>query len=120
MKLRIELPNNLNTAMILESERIPCVALISHQFCIEFSNPLFNSRGTVEEWDIEDINARSPAGAGGKYLHYVFAMVSLGEKIESKYQITHLEFFVAGLGWTKIVEAGELVSVGSFFDKDES
>ena len=56
---------------------------------------------------LHDINARVPVGAGGEYLHYSFALLTLRRVEEDCYLIHDLSFFKRmSPGWFPVVEDG--------------
>lgn len=110
MLLHIELPNNLAAQSLLAQKHIPCLCRIGGGplFELLFQDPLPIALGHMEDWSNEMIDARAPAGAGGKYTHYCFGTVTL-ERIETHlYRVIDLSFFERlHPGWFPIVKDGE-------------
>lgn len=111
MKLfvHINFPVNLISEQMVLQKNIPCFCRISGSrlFEIEFLDPLPSAIGRVDGWTPELISERAPAGGGGKYTHYCFAMVSFESSCDDGYVISELLFFYTGHGWLPIVENGE-------------
>lgn len=104
LEVEVDFPNNLYTQMILESEKVPCFCKISKDFLIDFLESYPQVTGKVLNWNFRDIELRTPAGAGGEYLHYKFGLITISYKQDNVYIIDDLEMFSLGWGWGKIIE----------------
>lgn len=106
--LRAQFPEDRFVAEILSLPKIPCICKIGQgKFLIEFLEPLFEAIGEVVDFDLNDINGRVPVGAGGEYLHYSFALITLRRVEVDEYLIHDLAFFKRmSPGWFPIVEGG--------------
>lgn len=119
MKLKTEFPDNLNSEMLLSCKLIPCFCKISSVFEIEFNEIMqTNVTGLVEDWDIKEIDLRSPAGGGGKYIHYNYGLVTLNKIDRDIYNIVELRFFCSSVGWNSIVVNGMYGPIGEFWDDE--
>jgi len=121
MYLTILLPDNLNTESMLRQPNIPC-------FCkkgggkleLSFHHPLPEATGFIHDWDSEKIDQRAPAGGGGAYTHYGFAMVTLRRIDKDNYNILDLSFFETNYpGWFPIIRDGEWAEPVSFHTPEE-
>lgn len=110
MILNINFPDNLIVESLLSLGEIPCVCKIRGglSFEIEFLYPLPEAAGFVENWNVDDINKRAPAGAGGKYTHYCFGQIELKKIHENEYQVVNLKFFSEYRGWLGILSNSKL------------
>ena len=120
MKLLIDFPDTLSTEMLLEQKQIPCFCKVSSDFSVSFEH-LFPNRieGQIQNWDIEKISNRAPAGAGGEYLYFQHALITLQKLNKSSYNVIELKFFCEGIGWCSIISEGSYGPVGDFWDSDE-
>ncbi len=111
LELTASFSDNLYTEMILEADRMPCLCKISRIFEIEFlvANP--QVIGVVEDWNHRDIDMRVPAGAGGKYTHYSYGLISISKKETDRYIIENLSIFVLGMGWIEVIESREYTNI---------
>lgn len=104
LEVEVDFPNNLYTQMILESEKVPCLCKISKGFFIDFLESYPQVTGKVLNWNFRDIDLRTPAGAGGEYLHYKYGLITISYKQDNVYIIDDLEMFSLGCGWGRIIE----------------
>ena len=106
--LKAHFPDDHFAIEILSLPKIPCICKIGQgRFSIEFLKPIFEVEGEVLDFNINDINARVPVGAGGEYLHYSFALLTLRRVEEHCYLIHDLSFFKRmSPGWFPVVEDG--------------
>jgi hypothetical protein len=109
LKLEISLPNNLTVESLIEQRNIPCFCKIGgSSFELMLQDPLPMASGRVVGWNTEMVDARAPAGGGGRYTHYCFSMVTLKRLAVDVYQIFDLSFFNEVSGWCPIVVEGLL------------
>jgi hypothetical protein len=104
LEIEIDFPNNLYTTMILESEKVPCLFKISQEFLIDFLVSYPQVSGKVLNFNLRDIDLRTPAGAGGEYLHYKYGLITISYKQDNIYIIDNLEVFSMGCGWQTVIE----------------
>lgn len=104
LEIEVDFPDNLYTTMMLETEKVPCLCKISKDFLIDFLESYPQVSGKVLNFNLRDIDLRTSAGAGGKYLHYKYGLITLSYKKDNIYIIDDLEMFARGSGWQKIIQ----------------
>ena len=117
--LNIEFEKNLLTEELVLQKKIPCLCRVSKDFEIVFKDPLPEAVGVVHGWDRAMLEQRAMAGAGGKYTHYGYGLLTLKSIKENVYEITDLDFFSTGFGWCQILIDSEYGPPGNFWDDDE-
>jgi len=119
LKILAEFEDNLYTEKLLEVEKVPCLCRISKIFEIDFlvANP--QSTGIVTNWNHKDIDLRIPAGAGGKYTHYSYGLITLLKEQTGIYIIKNLEMFdLWENGWKQIIQDCEYTDVPEVEEPD--
>ena len=102
--LKIEFPDNLRTESLIKQANIPCLCKIGKKgFEIEFRDPQQHTVGLIETWDMQEINNRSPAGAGGEYIHYSDGLITLEPIHQDCFEVIGLDFFCGSSGWHPII-----------------
>lgn len=118
LKVQIDFEDNLYTQMLLESEKVPCLCKISDNFYIDFLESVPQVTGRVLNWRHVDIDLRVPAGAGGKYLHYKYGLITISDKQGNIYIIEELEMFVLGGGWISVIKGRDYTNVPEVEEPD--
>jgi hypothetical protein len=107
LTLKLELPDNIYSTMMLECEDIPCLVKINNDFKIDFFETQPCVTGDVLDWSWYKLNQRIPAGAGGEYLYYKRSLITLKQITKHEFRIVRLSMFVNGIGWCLVIENSE-------------
>lgn len=105
LKLNINFPETLTGSSIVSQEKIPCLCWIGRGgFKIEFSKPLFQCVGHIDEWDQKQIDMLAPAYGGSDFTHFNFAQLTLEHIDNSQYLVKELSLFYPHCGWISIIK----------------
>jgi hypothetical protein len=118
MMLRIKFPENLITEQLVVQEDIPCLCRVSKEFEVVFEDPLPEVTGVVAGWDRKMLEQRAPAGAGGRYTHYVPGRITLRKVEGDEFVIVSLSFFYCSFGWCPILEGNEYATPKPIWDEE--
>lgn len=114
MKLIAEFPDYLDVQEMLKKDNIPCFCKVGHKAEIILDYGRKNLYGELFGWNETDVCSLCPAGAGGEYVYYNQAMITINKISNNEYDVISLKMFDGCTGWCDIIINGEYATIPEY------
>lgn len=114
MKLIAEFPDYLDAQEMLTKDNTPCFIKAGYQTEIILDYGRRNLHGKLSGWSEINVCSLCPAGAGGEYIYYNHAMITINKINQNEYDVINLKMFDAYIGWCNIIIDGEYATTPKY------